>query len=101
MRAKKKADISRASDLVSNSVLVADFNLQFLMSKFRPFRAIRPLPSNAKHVASRPYDVLDSNEYRGKLRITRFPSFGLLNEIDLLPTADPYGEEVYRQAWLS
>ena len=32
------------------------------MSKFKPFRALRPIPEKAKQVASRPYDVLDSKE---------------------------------------
>jgi len=68
------------------------------MSKFRPFRAIRPLPSNAKQVASRPYDVLDSIEAREEAKDNPISFLRVIKpEIDLLPTADPYGEEVYRQ----
>ena len=68
------------------------------MSKFRPFQAIRPLPSNAKQVASRPYDVLDSNEAREEAKDNPISFLRVIKpEIDLLPTADPYGEEVYRQ----
>ena len=32
------------------------------MITFKPFRAIRPCPEVAHAVASRPYDVLDSQE---------------------------------------
>ena len=32
------------------------------MAVFKPFKAIRPQPSLAKEVASKPYDVLDSQE---------------------------------------
>ena len=68
------------------------------MSKFRPFRAIRPLPSNAEQVASRPYDVLDSNEAREEAKDNPISFLRVIKpEIDLLPTADPYGEEVYQQ----
>ena len=68
------------------------------MSKFRPFRAFRPVPSNAKQVASRPYDVLDSNEAREEAKDNPISFLRVIKpEIDLLPTVDPYGEEVYWQ----
>ena len=34
------------------------------MATFRPFRGVRPLPGNVAAVASRPYDVLNSEEAR-------------------------------------
>lgn len=68
------------------------------MSKFRPFRAIRPLPEHAKQVASRPYDVLNSDEARLEAADNPISFLRVIKpEIDLPSDSDPYGEEVYRQ----
>ena len=68
------------------------------MSKFRPFRAIRPLPEDAKQVASRPYDVLNSDEARLEALDNPISFLRVIKpEIDLPSDSDPYGEEVYRQ----
>ena len=68
------------------------------MSKFRPFRAIRPLPEDAKQVASRPYDVLNSDEARLEAADNPISFLRVIKpEIDLPSDSDPYGEEVYRQ----
>ena len=68
------------------------------MSKFRPFRAIRPLPEDAKQVASRPYDVLNSDEARLEAANNPISFLRVIKpEIDLPSDSDPYGEEVYRQ----
>ncbi len=68
------------------------------MSKFRPFRAIRPLPEDAKQVASRPYDVLNSEEARLEAADNPISFLRVIKpEIDLPSDSDPYGEEVYRQ----
>ena len=68
------------------------------MSKFRPFRAIRPLPEDAKQVASRPYDVLNSDEARQEAADNPISFLRVIKpEIDLPSDSDPYGEEVYRQ----
>ena len=68
------------------------------MSMFRPFRAIRPLSINAKQVASRPYDVLDSKEAREEAAGNPISFLRVIKpEIDLPPTTDPYCEDVYRQ----
>lgn len=68
------------------------------MSKFRPFRAIRPLPEVAKQVASRPYDVLNSDEARLEAADNPISFLRVIKpEIDLPSDSDPYGEEVYRQ----
>ena len=34
------------------------------MATFKPFKALRPLPSYAKDVAALPYDVMNSEEAR-------------------------------------
>ena len=68
------------------------------MSKFRPFRAIRPLPEDAKQVASRPYDVLNSDEASQEAADNPISFLRVIKpEIDLPSDSDPYGEEVYRQ----
>ena len=68
------------------------------MSKFRPFRAIRPLPEDAKQVASRPYDVLNSDPARLEAADNPISFLRVIKpEIDLPSDSDPYGEEVYRQ----
>ena len=68
------------------------------MSKFRPFRAIRPLPDDAKQVASRPYDVLNSDEARLEAADNPISFLRVIKpEIDLPSDSDPYGEEVYLQ----
>lgn len=68
------------------------------MSRFRPFRAIRPLSINAKQVASRPYDVLDSKEAREEAAGNPISFLRVIKpEIDLPPITDPYCDDVYRQ----
>lgn len=69
------------------------------MSAIRPFRALRPAPEAAPHVASVPYDVVSTDEARALaagnalsfLRVTR-------SEIDLPQGADPYSDAVYARA---
>lgn len=69
------------------------------MATISPFRALRPPASLAAQVASRPYDVLNSEEARAEaagqphsfLHITKA-------EIDLPPQTDLHGQEVYDQA---
>jgi uncharacterized protein (DUF1015 family) len=66
------------------------------MATLRPFKGLRPLPGYARRVASRPYDVLSSEEARKEaagdplsfLRVTK-------PEIDLPPETDPYDRRVY------
>ena len=64
--------------------------------KIKPFRGIRPVRDKAALVASRPYDVLDSEEAR---REAAGNSYSFLNvvkpEITLPPGTDPYSREVY------
>lgn len=69
------------------------------MAIVKPFRALRPYPVFAAKVASRPYDVLNTEEARKEasgnphsfLHVTR-------SEIDLPDTIDPHTNEVYNKA---
>jgi uncharacterized protein (DUF1015 family) len=69
------------------------------MASLFPFRALRPGPADAAHVAAVPYDVVDTDEARALadgdplsfLRVSRA-------EIELPPEVDPYSPEVYARA---
>ena len=69
------------------------------MATLRPFRALRPKPSDAAAIAAVPYDVVDANEARALaegnplsfLRVSRA-------EIELPSGTDPYSERVYQRA---
>jgi uncharacterized protein (DUF1015 family) len=69
------------------------------MAIIRPFKALRPKPELSKEVASKPYDVLNSEEAREEakndpnsfLHITK-------SEIDLPPGVDVHSKQVYEKA---
>ena len=69
------------------------------MAALYPFRALRPQPADAAHVASVPYDVVNTDEARALaegnplsfLRVSRA-------ELELPPDMDPYGDDVYARA---
>src|SRR5687768_7168192 len=69
------------------------------MAQIKPFRALRPHIEYAPQVASKPYDVLNSEEAKKEadgnllsfLHITK-------PEIDLPAGTDPYSNEVYEKA---
>lgn len=69
------------------------------MAIIKPFNAVRPKPGSAKQVASRPYDVLSSEEARIEaggnpmsfLHITK-------SEIDLPADVDVHSQAVYEKA---
>ncbi|UYQ92336.1 DUF1015 family protein [Chitinophaga horti] len=69
------------------------------MAVIKPFRALRPQPSLAKDVASRPYDVLSSseagNEAAGNTRSFYHVS---KSEIDLPEATDVHSPVVYEKA---
>jgi uncharacterized protein (DUF1015 family) len=66
------------------------------MITFRPFRAIRPRPEVAHAVASRPYDVLDSQEAKEEAAGNPNSFLRVIKpEIDLPDYTDLYSEEVY------
>jgi uncharacterized protein (DUF1015 family) len=69
------------------------------MAAIIPFRALRPTPASAPHVAAVPYDVVNAQEAKALadgnplsfLHVSRA-------EIDLAPDTDPYSDGVYRKA---
>lgn len=69
------------------------------MAQFRPFRAYRPLPELAGEVASKPYDVLNSDEAReeAKGHPLSFLHVGK-PEIDLPKEVHLYDPQVYQKA---
>ena len=69
------------------------------MAVIRPFRAVRPGPEAAPHVAAVPYDVVDSEEARA-LAAGNALSFLHVSraEIDLPVGTDPHDDVVYRTA---
>jgi uncharacterized protein (DUF1015 family) len=69
------------------------------MSIIRPFRALRPSPSNVESVSAVPYDVVNTEEARA-LAADNPLSFLHVSraEIDLPPATDPYSPAVYEKA---
>src|SRR6476659_8599735 len=71
----------------------------FFMAHIKPFRALRPHNQYAAQVASRPYDVLNTEEARKEaganllsfLHVTK-------SEMDLPVDTDPYHPSVYQKA---
>jgi uncharacterized protein (DUF1015 family) len=62
----------------------------------KPFKGLRPVPDKAKAVASRPYDVLDSEEAREEAKGNTYSFLNVVKpEITLAPDVDHYGPEVY------
>jgi len=68
------------------------------MAKIRPFRGVRPRPDVASKIASKPYDVLSSDEAR---ELTKDNPLSFLRvvkaEVDFEPSVDSHSEEVYRK----
>jgi len=68
------------------------------MATFKPFRALRPKPEYAKHVASRPYDVLNAQEARQEADGNKYSFLRVIKpELELPDDIDPYGANVYNQ----
>ena len=68
------------------------------MAVFKPFRAIRPSADNVREVASRPYDVLNSNEARQEVEGDDLSFLHVVKpEIDLPVDTDPYSDVVYEK----
>jgi uncharacterized protein (DUF1015 family) len=69
------------------------------MASLIPFRALRPRPADAPHIAAVPYDVVNTQEARALaegnplsfLRVSRA-------EIELPASVDPYADAVYDRA---
>ncbi|MGQ0738112.1 MAG: DUF1015 domain-containing protein [Bacteroidota bacterium] len=69
------------------------------MSIIRPFQALRPKPELAAQVASRPYDVLNSEEARTEANGNPFSFLHVTkSEIDLPAGTDAHSQQVYDKA---
>ncbi len=69
------------------------------MATIRPFKALRPHNEYAAQVASKPYDVLNSEEARKEASENPLSFLHVTKpEIDLPPGTDPYADAVYQQA---
>lgn len=68
------------------------------MSKFVPFKAIRPIIESAKAVASRPYDVLNAREAREESKGNPISFYHVTKpEIDFPEDFDEHAPEIYRK----
>jgi uncharacterized protein (DUF1015 family) len=64
--------------------------------KIRAFKGYRPVESKVKSVASRPYDVLDSDEAREEAKGNPWSFLNVVKpEITLPPETDHYSMSVY------
>src|SRR6185503_16118418 len=69
------------------------------MSAIAPFRALRPTPESAAHVAAVPYDVVNTEEARALANGNPLSFLHVSRaEIDLPPGTNPYSETVYAKA---
>ncbi len=69
------------------------------MASIKPFRALRPKIELAQQVASRPYDVLNSEEARIEAKDNPFSFLHITkSEIDLPPGTDVHSNPVYLKA---
>ena len=69
------------------------------MAHIKPFKALRPHIEYAAQVASKPYDVLNSDEARKEVQGNLLSFLHVTKpEIDLSPDIDPYSNEVYEKA---
>ena len=69
------------------------------MATVRPFKGLRPEAELAVKIASLPYDVMDTEEARGKIAADPFSFLTVTKSEATLPEGtDPYGDEVYAKA---
>jgi uncharacterized protein (DUF1015 family) len=69
------------------------------MASIKPFKALRPKPELAEKVASRPYDVLNSEEARAEAKDNPFSFLHVTkSEIDLSTATDIHSRTVYEKA---
>src|SRR3981081_3445734 len=69
------------------------------MAIIRPFKALRPTKEFAEKVASRPYDVLSSEEARIEAKDNPYSFLHITkSEIDLPENTDPHSPVVYQKA---
>ena len=68
------------------------------MIEVKPFRGVRPVPQKVREVVSPPYDVLDSEEARQRAKNNPNSFLRVIKpEIELDPSIDPYGPQVYKR----
>ncbi len=69
------------------------------MAILKPFKGLRPPKKLVRKVASRPYDVLNSEEARAEAAGNHYSLLHIIKpEIDLPENTDHYSESVYRKA---
>jgi len=69
------------------------------MAVLKPFKGLRPPKKLVRKVASRPYDVLNSEEARAEAAGNPYSLLHIIKpEIDLPEDTDHYSESVYRKA---
>ena len=69
------------------------------MAHIKPFKALRPDPQHAAHVASRPYDVMNREEAKMEVQGNPYSFLHITrSEIDLTEQTDPYLPIVYKTA---
>ena len=69
------------------------------MAVLKPFKGLRPPKKLVKKVASRPYDVLNTEEARIEAAGNPYSLLHIIKpEIDLPENTDHYSEVVYRKA---
>ena len=69
------------------------------MAKVKPFRGIRPPRELVTQVASRPYDVLNSEEAREEAAGNEKSLYHIIKpEIDFEPGTDEHDPKVYEKA---
>lgn len=69
-----------------------------IMITIKPFKGYRPVPDKVLQVASRPYDVLNTEEARAEAEGNPFSFLHVVKpEIDLPPDTNPYAKEVYEK----
>jgi uncharacterized protein (DUF1015 family) len=69
------------------------------MARLTPFRALRPTPAAASHVAAVPYDVVTTDEARALAEGNPLSFLHVSRaEIDLPVKTSPYANEVYEKA---
>lgn len=69
------------------------------MAAIKPFKALRPKTELASKVASRPYDVLNSNEARAEALDNPYSFYHVSkSEIDLPENTDAHDKKVYEKA---
>jgi len=68
------------------------------MAILKAFRGLRPVKDKVKQIASKPYDVLSSDEARAEAKDNPISFLHVVKpEIDLPPGTDPYSPSVYEK----